>query len=108
MELTTEQKELIRDFETVKLGIKELKAKEEVMNAQIREFLDKDEEVPLPNGKLFFKKVPVFTYSPAVVQLKEELDVKKKEEEADGTAEMTYRLDLTYTTKKKKEGFETE
>jgi hypothetical protein len=107
MELTSEQKELIRDFETVKLGIKQLEAKEKEMKPLIWNLLEPDVKIQLTQGKLYLKPMPKWNFSPKVTQLEEDLKTTKANEKADGTAEMVENYVVEYR-EDKKEDFETE
>jgi hypothetical protein len=107
MELTTEQKELIRDFETVKLSIKQLEAKEKEMKPLIAPLLEVDEKIQLTQGKLYLKSMPKWNFSPKVTKLEEELRIAKADEKATGAAEMVENYVVEYR-EDKKEGFETE
>jgi hypothetical protein len=107
MELTADQKELIRDFETVKLGIKSLEAKEKEMKPLIWNLLEPDVKIQLTQGKLYLKPMPKWNFSPAVTELEEEVKTLKAEEKASGTAEMVQNYVVEYR-EDKKEGFEGE
>ena len=107
MELTADQKELIRDFETVKLGIKQLEAKEKEMRPLIAPLLEIDEKIQLTQGKLYLKSMPKWNFSPRVTTLEEQVKEAKATEKADGTAEMVENYVVEYR-EDKKEGFEVE
>ncbi len=94
--MTDEQKDCIREYEKVKLGILSLETRAAELKEVIMPLMQADEKIQLTEGKLYLKPMPKWTFSSHVTQLDEELKETKKREQADGTATKVDNFVLEY------------
>lgn len=81
-------KNFLKEYAELKIEEKKIKVRIEELNPIIKEGIlsEKLDKVPTNFGNFIIKKIKRWTYSPSVAQAKENLDLLKSEEEADGTA----------------------
>ena len=89
-------KSLTKEYEGLKIEITTLEDRAKELKEIILPHMKTDKKIQLKYGKLYLKSMPKWEYSPVVDQLKEALDDRKKNEQADGTAQMVENYVLEY------------
>ena len=93
--------EKIKEYEAVKLQIKELTDKAKELEPVVTEALESIEEdqIETDNGKFYFTTRKTWKYTDAVKEKESEVKTLKKEEEESGKAECEEKKSLTYRAK---------
>jgi len=102
-EITKELSQQLKEYEAIKLEMISLDERAKELKEIIFPLMDPQEKIQLTEGKIYLKSMPKWEYSPHVVMLDEELKTAKKQEQANGNAQMIenyvleYRRDKTVT-----------
>ena len=92
--------ELLKEYEQWKGVAREAEAKIKELAPQILPLIPEDKEVEGDAGFFYIQKRPKWSYSEGVKTEEESLKKRKAQEEADGTAKVSYTPILYYKSKK--------
>lgn len=90
--------EKIKEYEVIKLQIKELEGKAKELEPVVREALEtiEEDQIETDSGKFYFTTRKTWKYSDVVKSKEIEVKALKKEEEGNGTATATETKSVTY------------
>lgn len=93
--------EKIKEYEAIKLQIKELESQAKELEPVVREALESIEEdqIETDNGKFYFTTRKTWKYTEAVTTKEAEVKALKKEEEENGRAKASESKSVTYRAK---------
>ncbi len=100
--MTEQIQDVLREYAELKIRLKPIEERMEVLNPTIKDYLSDQnlDKLPTNLGVFSLKIVPIWKFSEAVDKKLEEVDELKTKEKADGTAKSEPRIDLMFSPAK--------
>jgi len=84
--MNQEQKDTLHEYENLKLGIKEAETRLDELKPLLLQMIKPDQVIATDQGSFTVKSRPKWSYSVDTDNIEKSLKIRKKQEEADGTA----------------------